>query len=242
MEHLLQIMLVLVPDRRVAAILDEGPDIFRELLAAGHHRGGAAHGDSVHHEKVVSENLVGLFDEADGIESVQPAHLDGIALGIAVVVEIRDEDIVVERITVHPHQIEEADVIVGVAMDHDRRALGVCRIGGRDIFIVEVAAAFAFEGSVAVGSVAAEGVIPCDDAGIALLHLHAVAFDVVAVFFGKKGIVAHEFSDHAAGHCEYDCNHCRSQCQISGDSFHSLLYFPDDFSVTDDCTDVVRGR
>ena len=54
------------------------------------------------------------------------------------IVEIRHHDVVVEVVPVHPHQVQETDVVVGVAVHNDRGTLRFGRIGGGGIDPVEL--------------------------------------------------------------------------------------------------------
>ena len=133
------------------------------------------------------------------VKPVQPSHLHGLALRISVIMEVRHEYVVVQGIPVHPHEIHEADVVVGVAMDDDSGTFSLARLRSGGIDGVELESAFSDHGRVLEYSGSMQVVIPLYDPGIPGLGLSPVAFDVVSVLLRQQGIVAHILADHTSG-------------------------------------------
>ena len=73
-------------------------------------------------------------------------------------------------------------MVVGVAVDHDCRALRLCGPAGRCIDGVELEAAFAGDRHVLEDTAFVKRVVPLDDAGVAVLGLGAVGLDFISVF------------------------------------------------------------
>ena len=139
-EAVLQVVGELVPGGGVAAVLDEGADVGREVVAAHHHGRGSAHGHAVDHHEVILEDVVGHHRPVFHVQPVQPAHLGGLALGITVVLQVRDHDVVVELVPVHFHEVHEDEMVVRIAVHDDGGALCGGRILGGSIDGVKLVA------------------------------------------------------------------------------------------------------
>ena len=133
-----EVVLVLLPDRGIAAVFHKGPDVFREGVARGHHYGGGTHRHSVKDGKVIFEDAVGYGDALFDIEAVEPAHLDVVAVAEPVVVKVGDEHVEVQHISVHPNDTHIAEMVVGVTVNDYRRTGGLRRPGGRGEDCVDV--------------------------------------------------------------------------------------------------------
>ena len=145
-------------------------------------------------------------DPSYNVEAVKPAHLHCTAFGISVIMQVRHKNVISEIVPVHPHKIEETDVVVGITVYHDRRTAGICRIGGSRPDGVQPAPSLAHYRSVTECLAGVERIVPGNDARITFLRLCAVTFDIVAVFFRKKGIIAHIVADNTG-----TCKHCKCQ-------------------------------
>ena len=197
--HVLEVLGELAADRAVAAVFHEALHVVRQLLAAGHHNGGGAHGHAVQHHKVVLEQVVGNINPLHHIQAVLPAHLDLVTLGITVVLQVREEDIVVELVPVHTHQVEEHIVVVPVAVHHDGGAVGLGGIGGRHGAGVQLKAFVIGDPVILEDALGLEVVIPGGTARQQGIGLVARTLDIgLSVHLGGKGIMGHELAGQAA--------------------------------------------
>ena len=98
------------------------------------------------------------------------------------------------------YEIQEDETVVGVAVHHDGRSLGVRGIGGGDVGRVYLVAVVAGDGGVFQHSGGLQAVIPGRAAGKQRVGFMTGTFDIIdAVRFGKQGVVAHISSCQAAG-------------------------------------------
>ena len=226
LEAVLEVVGELVPGGGVAAVLDEGADVGREVVAAHHHRGGRAHGHAVHDGEVVLEDVVGDRGPVFHVQAVEPAHLGGLALGVAEELEVRDHHVIVELVAVHAHEVHEDKVVVGVAVDDDGGTLGRGGILGGGVDGVQLVAVRVRAGDVLEDALGVQVVVPGHHAGGEGVGLGAGALDVgLAVLGGLEGVVGHEFAGEAAreavrgeeerGAPKEDAFQCHSLCVVA---------------------------
>ena len=85
-EDVVQLQHELVPDARVAAVLHDQADVFREAAhAGGHHDLGAAHGDAKQDDARLGVARHDVVDPAQKVARVSPAHLDEARVDVALV-------------------------------------------------------------------------------------------------------------------------------------------------------------
>ena len=116
------------------------------------------------------------------------------------VVKIWNHYIIIEVLPVHLYQVEEADVVVCVAVYDNRCSLCLRSVGRRCVDSVELVASFTNQGRVLEYSFLMKSVVPGNNARIAGFGLVAVAFEIIPVFLRQQGIAAHESSCQTAGH------------------------------------------
>ena len=197
----------LVPHRGIAAILHKGTEIRGQILPAEHHRGRCAHGHPMDHQEIITPDIMGHFAPAAHIQAVQPSHLDGPALGQAMIMQIGHHHVVIQAVTVHPHQVQEADVVIGIAMHHHSRSLRFGRTARRCKDGMQPIAVFPDQGGIAKDAAVVQAVVPRDNSGIAGLGFGPVSLQVVAMFCGEQGIIAHVPAHQAAAHAQHHGQH-----------------------------------
>ena len=179
--------------------------------------------------EVVTENAMGYLSPLQHVETVEPTHLDGIATGIAVILEVRNEDIVVEIVAIHPHEVEEDEVVVAVAMDHDGGTLGLLRVLCRGIYGVDADVVVAGNYSILQDALLVEGVVPGGTSRKEGIRFVASALDIIhSVGSRSKGVITHEGSYSAAAHHE---NRCQKHCGMENFSGHCLCMLITFYSV-----------
>ena len=192
-EALLSVVVELQHHRGVTAVLHEGANIFGKRVATGHHHRCAAHGNAVEHHEVVVEDVVCHRDPLLDVETVVPAHLDMVAFGIAVILKVREEDVVVKVVAVHAHQIQEHEVVVAVAVDHDCSSLCGSRILGRNVAGVNLEIVVAHDEGIPEDTLGLEAIVPCRAAGQKRVGFMTGAFYIVHTMRrGRKCEIGHE--------------------------------------------------
>ena len=133
------------------------------------------------------------------VQTVEPAHLGGHALGVAEELQVRDHDIIVELVAVHAHEVHEDEVVVRVAVDDDGRALGRSGILGGGVNGVELVTVRIRAVDILEDALLVQVVIPGHHAGGEGIGLGAGALDIgLTVLGGLEGVVGHEFAGEAA--------------------------------------------
>ena len=194
-EALLTVGVELLDHGSITAVLDKALDIIGQRVATGHHDRSAAHRDAVKNHKAVVEQLVGDRDPLLNVQTVKPPHLNLVTLRIAVILQVREEHVVVELVPVHTHQIQEYIVIVAISVDNDGRSFSLLGPCGGHIAGMQLLAVPAGRPGVLENTLGLEAVIPCRTARHQGIRLVAGAFDIGhAVRFRPEGKTAHEFA------------------------------------------------
>ena len=178
-EAFLAIVVELPDHGGVAAVLDEAADVFRQRIAAGHHDGRGAHGHAVQHHEVIFEDFMRDLRPLLHVVAVVPAHLDVVALRIAVVLQVREEHVVIELVAVHPNQVKEHDVVVSVTVHHDGGAAGRGGILRRHVAGVYLEVVVSCNGGVFQHAQDLERIVPGRAAGHQGIRFVACALDVL---------------------------------------------------------------
>ena len=76
------------------------------------------------------------------------------------VLKVGEHDVIVELIPVHAYKIEEYKVVVPISVDHNRGALGICRIGSRNIARVNLVAIVTYNNGILEDANGFKAVIP----------------------------------------------------------------------------------
>ena len=169
-ELLFKLFRKLVPDARIAAILDETFHIGLLLLARDHHGRRRAHRNPVdHHPGVAAEDVVGNVHPPQHVEAVLPPHPDGTAFALPVVIKVRQQDVAAQVAVVEIADHQHPHGVVRIAVDDHRRP--VRRTGSRRIDRVQ---SFAFRSEnhrVAQGPGALQTVDPRPQERIFAVHI-----------------------------------------------------------------------
>ena len=79
----------------------------------------------MYNHEIIIPDIMCHYCKLLDIKPVKPSHLDSPTFRFTMVMEVRDHHIVIEFVPIHPDQVEETDVVVGVAMNHNSRSLGL---------------------------------------------------------------------------------------------------------------------
>ena len=126
------------------------------------------------------------------IQAVFPTHLDFVSIGISMELKIRKEDVEMEGIPVHPHQIQEHIVAVSVAVHHNGRTLGLRRTGRRHRAGMQPVSVFPAYPMVLQDTQRLETVVPGNGAGHQGVCLETGALQVFQpVRIGRDPVTKH---------------------------------------------------
>ena len=171
-EALAKLLGKLLPDARIAAILDKALDVGALLLTREHHRRSSPHRDAVDdHLRMTAEERIGHLHPTQHVQPVEPPHADGPSLAAAVVVEVGQQDVEAQVVVIEVADHEHPLGAVGISVDNHGRAVGRPGCGG-----VERMEAFplpAADGRVAQRSGPLEAVEPGGYGGILLADILA---------------------------------------------------------------------